>query len=639
MNLTIRAKLLLLFALAAVPMLVVGAAGYYNSVRSVESVVEQRAANLAQEVAGELITFFEDRSSEVRLLARNQPVQELYARSVNTTVRPDEVDPGMERFFSDFFAGPREVYARTVYLDLEGKPILGFGRDRGTVLAAEQYSFSFDEPGFSGLELAAYEGRDGLFASSHFDPTYGSVLRLGQWVRDLDSGAAAGFLVADLQMDRVLSDLELTDRIGRDAKLIIVSRDEEKVVHHPQRYLLGTSLAESEADLAQRYERSVQHGSGQVWYGEDEGRRIAAYSNIEELDWTVFIFSNPRMFTAPARRTALFNFGIAVGALALIVIVVPLVIGRITASIRQVTAGAEAIAAGDLDQEIAVSTHDETRQLADSFNHMSRSLKTTMGDLRQLTEELEERVQARTAELEAANVQIQEVNEQLQEASSHKSDFLARMSHDLRTPMNAIIGYTRILLRRSKDALDERQYQNLENIQMSADNLLALINDILDLSKIEAGRMDVNLEEVDVNQLVDDCARSVETLLKPGVSLVRSLDGAAPIETDPDRLRSVVMNLLSNAVKFTETGTITVSLQDANGGQRLTVADTGVGITAEDLPRVFEEFHQLEQRPGQQQGSGLGLAIASKTVELLGGTIAVDSELGRGTTFTVELPR
>ena len=345
------------------------------------------------------------------------------------------------------------------------------------------------------------------------------------------------------------------------------------------------------------------------------------------------------MFTAPARRTALFNFGIAVGALALIVIVVPLVIGRITASIRQVTAGAEAIAAGDLDQEIAVSTHDETRQLADSFNHMSRSLKTTMGDLRQLTEELEERVQARTAELEAANVQIQEVNEQLQEASSHKSDFLARMSHDLRTPMNAIIGYTRILLRRSKDALDERQYQNLENIQMSADNLLALINDILDLSKIEAGRMDVNLEEVDVNQLVDDCARSVETLLKPGVSLVRSLDGAAPIETDPDRLRSVVMNLLSNAVKFTETGTITVSLQDANGGQRLTVADTGVGITAEDLPRVFEEFHQLEQRPGQQQGSGLGLAIASKTVELLGGTIAVDSELGRGTTFTVELPR
>ena len=150
MNLTIRAKLLLLFALAAVPMLVVGAAGYYNSVRSVESVVEQRAANLAQEVAGELITFFEDRSSEVRLLARNQPVQELYARSVNTTVRPDEVDPGMERFFSDFFAGPREVYARTVYLDLEGKPILGFGRDRGTVLAAEQYSFSFDEPGSPG---------------------------------------------------------------------------------------------------------------------------------------------------------------------------------------------------------------------------------------------------------------------------------------------------------------------------------------------------------------------------------------------------------------------------------------------------------------------------------------------------------
>ena len=640
MNLTIRAKLLLLFfALAAVPMLVVGAAGYYNSVRSVESVVEQRSANLVEEIAGELILFFEDRSSEVRLLARNQPVQKLYARIGSGDLEHlDRIDPGMERFFSDFFAGPREVYARTVYLDLEGEPILGYSRDGETALLAEQYSFSFGETVIPSLELAAYRGRDGLFASSHFDSTFGSALRLGQWVRDNHSGAAAGFLVADLQLDRLLSDTELTERAGRDAQLIIVSRRDERVVHHPQRHLLGTSLAESDAGLAQLY-GLARHGSGQVWYGEGESRRMAAYANLEQLDWTVFILNDPRALTAPARRTALFNLGIAVGALALILILVPLVLGRITASIRQVTAGAEAIASGDLEQEIAVSTHDETRQLADSFNRMSRSLKTTMGDLRQLTEELEERVRSRTSELEAANEQIQQVNVQLQEASSHKSDFLARMSHDLRTPMNAIIGYTRILLRRTKEVLDDRQYQNLENIQTSAGNLLALINDILDLTKIEAGRMDVKLEEVDVRQLVEDCARSIETLLKPGVSLVRNLDGAAPLKTDPDRLRSVVMNLLSNAVKFTEAGTITVTLQDADGGQRLSVADTGVGISAEDLPRVFEEFHQLEQRPGQQQGSGLGLAIAQKTVELLGGTISLESELGRGTTFTVELPR
>ena len=202
--------------------------------------------------------------------------------------------------------------------------------------------------------------------------------------------------------------------------------------------------------------------------------------------------------------------------------------------------------------------------------------------------------------------------------------------------MNAIIGYTRILLRRSKDNLEERQYKNLENIQVSADHLLELINDILDLSRIEAGRMEVNKQVVELPPLVNECASAVESLLKPGVALHREVDEVEPLQTDPDRLRRVLMNLLSNAVKFTEEGSITVGLRASDGQVELSVTDTGVGISEEDLPGIFEEFSQLAGST-ETAGSGLGLAIAKKSVELLGGSIEAKSEVGSGSTFTVRL--
>jgi len=234
--------------------------------------------------------------------------------------------------------------------------------------------------------------------------------------------------------------------------------------------------------------------------------------------------------------------------------------------------------------------------------------------------------------------QIQEQNVQIQEANQLKSDFLARMSHDLRTPMNAIIGYTRILLRKTRGQLDERQYRNLENVQTSANNLLTLINDILDLSKIEAGRTDIKIEAVDLKPLAAECAAAVQTLVKPEVQLLQDLADVAPVRTDADRMRRVLMNLLSNAVKFTGEGSIIVSLRPVDGWAELAVADTGIGIPAADLPHIFDEFRQVEYKDGsRQEGTGLGLAIVKKSVELLGGTVRVESEAGRGSVFTLRI--
>ena len=241
-------------------------------------------------------------------------------------------------------------------------------------------------------------------------------------------------------------------------------------------------------------------------------------------------------------------------------------------------------------------------------------------------------------ELFQVNVELQEANTEIQENTRRMSDFLARMSHDLRTPMNAIIGYTRILLRRLKDSIEPRQLRNLKNIDTSSHNLLNLINEILDLSRVQAGRIDVNPQDIDLKQLATECATSIESLIEPGVELIQRLDDVPVLHTDPDVLRKVLMNLLSNAVKFTEEGSITLSVRPADGGIELAVADTGVGIPAEDLPHIFDEFQQVERQGStEKEGTGLGLAIARKSVELLGGTLSAKSEVGKGATFTLRI--
>ena len=276
---------------------------------------------------------------------------------------------------------------------------------------------------------------------------------------------------------------------------------------------------------------------------------------------------------------------------------------------------------------------------------MSLRLARSVGDIhRDLglrydeVEQLSARLADQNRSLELANIKIREGSRRVAEADRLKSAFLAHMSHDLRTPLNAIIGYTRILLRRVQGEIDERQYRNLENIRVSADNLLLLINDILDLSRIESGRTEIHLGDVDVQQLAGQCLATVEPLISDGVELHSDLQSMAPVHTDGDRLRRVLMNLLGNAVKYTESGSITLHLQAVDDGIGLCVADTGVGIPPENLAHVFDELRQVDLKDKKREGSGLGLAIVRRSVEMLGGTVNAVSTVGSGSTFTIRLP-
>jgi GAF domain-containing protein len=228
-----------------------------------------------------------------------------------------------------------------------------------------------------------------------------------------------------------------------------------------------------------------------------------------------------------------------------------------------------------------------------------------------------------------------------EQANHAKSAFLANMSHELRTPLNAIIGFSRIVRRKGEGLLPEKQTENLDKVLASADHLLSLINTVLDIAKIEAGRMDVLAANFQIGALIDLCANTSQPLLQRGVVLEKRVDAALNIVySDQDKIRQIVLNLLSNAAKFTHEGRITLSARpEGETGLCIEVADTGIGINRGALPHIFEEFRQVDDSTTRKYGgTGLGLAISRDLAHLLGGALTVESEPGRGSTFTLRIP-
>jgi PAS domain S-box-containing protein len=263
-------------------------------------------------------------------------------------------------------------------------------------------------------------------------------------------------------------------------------------------------------------------------------------------------------------------------------------------------------------------------------------------ELQELNEQLEDRIRLATLELEERNRRLEWQSRELEKASRMKSEFLASMSHELRTPINAVLGYTSLMREEIYGELTEKQKNALTKINTASQHLLDLINDILDLSKIEAGKMPIYLEEVPLRVVLGELAEAVEPLVREKeLTFQLEVDESVPpLFTDRTKLKQILLNLLSNAVKFTARGS--VRLMGENGGPsrvRITVEDTGIGIKEEDLEKIFEDFRQVDQSPTREYGgTGLGLSITRKLIALLDGTIEVESMYGGGSRFTVDLP-
>jgi signal transduction histidine kinase len=237
--------------------------------------------------------------------------------------------------------------------------------------------------------------------------------------------------------------------------------------------------------------------------------------------------------------------------------------------------------------------------------------------------------------------ELEAANRELGAASQHKSEFLANMSHELRTPLNAIIGFSELLSERLYGDLNEKQEEYLKDIHASGQHLLSLINDILDLSKIEAGRMELELAEFHLPQTIENALVLVrERALRRGITLEQAIDPRlGQMRGDERKVKQVLLNLLSNAIKFTpDGGRIDIRAIPLDGSVEVSVSDTGVGIAPEDQEAIFEEFRQVGTAAKKVEGTGLGLALSRKFIELHGGRIWVTSQVGVGSAFTFTFP-
>jgi len=300
---------------------------------------------------------------------------------------------------------------------------------------------------------------------------------------------------------------------------------------------------------------------------------------------------------------------LAVAALALALFLGLVLSWSVIGPIQQIDSRLAAIASGDFSGHVDVSNRDELGALAVNVNRM--------------------------------NDELDRLYRELASASTHKSEFLATMSHELRTPLNAIIGFSQVLREEMFGELNQKQEEYLDDILASANHLLSLINDVLDLSKIEAGQVELQIAPFSLRDAMERGVVMVrERATENGVVVVLAAGHDVDVvEGDERRIKQVIFNLLSNAVKFTdEGGTVDVNAVRMNGEVRVSVSDTGPGLAPEEHERIFEEFQQAEAGVALREGTGLGLALSKRLVELHGGRIWVDSELGEGSTFVFTLP-
>jgi signal transduction histidine kinase len=426
------------------------------------------------------------------------------------------------------------------------------------------------------------------------------ICRTNSLAVDLFAIDAADRIGPDTRKDRLgftppLEDRDILDRIKRNADaLSTVIRQKIIPIYGDQLTIEGPKLEEVRpfrADAEEFASAIKQDASRLANRTTDEINRLIARNDSSfESSRSLFI-------------------GVAAGALVLALLLGFVLSWSLIGPIQSIDGRLAAIASGDFEGRVDVENRDELGALAANVNRMNDELRSVY------------------AELEAA--------------SQHKSEFLANMSHELRTPLNAIIGFSQVLRDEMVGSVNEKQAEYLEDIISSGNHLLSLINDVLDLSKVEAGQVELEVHPFSLREALERGVVMVrERATEDGVRVAFTADPEVDVvDGDERRIKQVIFNLLSNAVKFTPAGgEIDVSATRVNGEFRVSVADTGPGVAPEDRERIFEEFQQSETGVGHREGTGLGLALSKRFVELHGGRIWLESEPGQGSTFTFALP-
>jgi signal transduction histidine kinase len=490
----------------------------------------------------------------------------------------------------------------------------------------------------------ASQGELYISDTTYLTTTQALVLIIAAPIYDHNDGSLRGVLAASLDID-LLSNLVAEREIGENGEVLLINQARQ-------------IMADEEVDEifeefdVETIDAAIEQGGTGFALGREEefdGEALFAYTPVEGIksNWEIVAwlpvaeldaFSNEL-----AGRVALIGL-LAIGVAAALVF--PLT-SSIINPLERLTSSASQFSAGRYDVQLPdrlLNTGNEIGQLGRAFAEMSSTVNKRDAELRDLNRDLESRVEARTTELNVANKELQVALARVKEAARVKSEFLANISHELRTPLNAIIGFSDMMLAGMTGPMNDKQTHKLQRLRENGGRLLTLINDLLDLTRIEAGRMDIIHKPFNAHRLIERIGSQMDVLAQQKqLDFAVSVDPHMPevLMGDEKRLEQVIVNLLSNAFKFTPQGSVAlmVTVNPAKSQWHISVEDTGIGIPPHARDLIFEEFRQIDgSYTRSYKGTGLGLAITHNLVRMMDGKIELKSELEVGSTFTVVLP-
>ena len=522
----------------------------------------------------------------------------------------------------------QKVFSELIYLDAHGQDCV------------HAYSFEIDKlqtktctsDRSTSAEFVRTKAENRYFGDVVFDH---ADARPHMTVAVAEHAPGAGVIVADVDL-RTVRDAIIRARIGEAGYAYAVNSQGELIAHPDTNLVLRHTNLAALPQVRTALTGASTARADLVTTGRDpDGKEVlSAFQRIDPPGWWVFVEEPTSVAFAPI-ESAIWRTALLLVVFLLVAVVTSVLLARnLVRPIESIQVAAAKIGSGALDQRIDISSRDELGALAEEFNRMAARLEASYVGL-------EQQVQERTRELANALAELDEKSRELEAASHHKSEFLANMSHELRTPLNAISGFSQVLRKQLFGEINEKQAEYLDDILGSARHLLSLIDDVLDLSKVEAGQIDLQVAPFSLSGALERGVAVVrERATKGGVRVSLSSDPRVDtVMGDERRIRQVIFNLLSNAVKFTPAGgTVEIAAAQRDGEVRVSVTDTGPGIALEDQERIFEEFQQAAAGKEQREGTGLGLALSKRLVELHGGRIWVDSDLGNGSTFVFTLP-
>lgn len=597
---SLRVRLTLLFVtLTVVPLIIVGAITASPVTTTLEGLAVTDQEQLARQVAVRLDAFFHERQNELLVLTR------VYGL--------DTLDPTDQKNVLLALLSEQPAYYELTMAKANGQETIRL--IRGKIVTDRNLT---NRAGDSLFEAAVKTGK------VSFSPVYFNqdardrLVTMAVPIEDLFTGETSQVLIAEIRFQNIEETIlrSVNDTVDDEGEETYIANPDGVIVAHRNPNLV---LKETIFDLPKTNGRHV---------GLNSADSIIATEKIPLGDRELIAVAEIPYAAATELASHLNEVSGITTAVTILVaaIIVVVIVSRVVNPITKLSRVAQAIQAGDFSKHAEVKSKDEIGQFANAFNSMTDAIQKRETDLRNQADAL------RIATARA------------KEAARLKGEFLANVSHELRTPLNAIIGFSDMLLAGMSGPLNEKQQHKMARLKENGSRLLALINDLLDLTRIESGRLETVEKAFSPRDLAERIAAQMESLaaetrLKFETHV--SPDVPEAVFGDEKRVEQVVVNLLSNAFKFTKEGSVTLNI-NANAAERtwtLDVIDTGIGIPPHAVNVIFEEFRQLDGSYSRAyKGSGLGLAITRNLVRMMGGKIGVKSTLGSGSTFTVTLP-